>query len=319
MKQDLQNLQWALTDVTSIKTLEDYFRTSIAFLEFLTDNAVELIQSPTHQHYSFYRYGPDFGSRLTRPLNRSLFIFDVDALRTAYSRFMNFLGDVLRLQDLALENSAVNAYLHEGEVGQVIYTLQQTLGCIGDSLPDSNQSRKRIGQLFEQLIALILRQVGLTCQSRKIQVPIPDFPGYFMSYELDMVFSRGLFPAQADTYIHPHEIVGSIKTTSKDRLDKIFLDKYLLSKLLGWDVPVVAIFLHDVQRAQSRGSKFGINSTFKSNHFIGYTVALTRLDGVYYVDPRPEMLSHQRLREQIYRFEQFLAQDVWRLLKRSEF
>lgn len=28
--------------------------------------------------------------------------------------------------------------------------------------------------------------------------------------------------------------------------------------------------------------EFGVNSTFKSNHFLGYTVALNRLDGVYY-------------------------------------
>ena len=29
-------------------------------------------------------------------------------------------------------------------------------------------------------------------------------------------------------------------------------------------------------------SNFGIASTFKSNHFLGYTIALNRLDGVYY-------------------------------------
>jgi len=104
-----------------------------------------------------------------------------------------------------------------------------------------------------------------------------------------------------------------VKTTSKDRIDKIFLDKYLLTKLLGRDIPVIAIFLHDVQRARRGNSIFGINTTFKSNHFLGYTVALNRLDGVYYVDPRPEMLSNQRLREQIHDFQQFLLWDLWTL------
>jgi len=107
------------------------------------------------------------------------------------------------------------------------------------------------------------------------------------------------------------EIVGSVKTTSKDRLDKIFLDKYLLTKLIGRDIPVVAIFLHDVQRALKGNSIFGINSTFKSNHFLGYTVALNKLDGVYYVDPRPEMTANPRLRNQIYDFQQFLLRDMW--------
>ena len=96
-------------------------------------------------------------------------------------------------------------------------------------------------------------------------------------------------------------------------IDKIFLDKYLLTKLLGRDIPVIAIFLHDVQRARKGQSIFGINSTFKSNHFLGYTVALNRLDGVYYVDPRPEMTVNVRLREQIHDFQTFLVKDLWKL------
>ncbi len=133
-----------------------------------------------------------------------------------------------------------------------------------------------------------------------------------MSYELDVVFSRNKAILMSETeYIHQSEIVGSVKTTSKDRLDKIFIDKYLLNKLLGRNIPVVAIFLHDVQRAQRGNSIFGINSTFKSNHFLGYTVALNKLDGIYYVDPRPEMLVNERLREQIADFQRFLVRDMW--------
>jgi len=108
-----------------------------------------------------------------------------------------------------------------------------------------------------------------------------------MSYQLDLVFSHNKAIVTSETtFIHTSEIVGSVKTTSKDRIDKIFLDKYLLTKLLGRDIPVIAIFLHDVQRAIKGRNIFGINSTFKSNHFLGYTVALNKLDGVYYVDPR---------------------------------
>ncbi|HYE66817.1 MAG TPA: hypothetical protein VD966_14605, partial [Pyrinomonadaceae bacterium] len=113
--------------------------------------------------------------------------------------------------------------------------------------------------------------------------------------------------------IYPEEIVGSVKTTSKDRIDKIFLDKYLLTKLLGREIPVVAIFLHDVQRARRGESIFGINSTFKSNHFLGYSIVLNKLDGVYYVDPRPEMTANERLREQIKDFQHFLVTDLWTL------
>jgi len=114
-------------------------------------------------------------------------------------------------------------------------------------------------------------------------------------------------------FIQPSEIVGSVKTTSKDRIDKVFLDKHLLTKLLGRPIPVAAIFLHDVQRASRGESIFGVNSTFKRNHFLGYAIALNRLDGVYYIDPLPEMLSDSRLRQQIFDFQQFLTHDLWSL------
>jgi len=64
-----------------------------------------------------------------------------------------------------------------------------------------------------------------------------------MSYELDLVFSRNKAIIASETkHIHASEVVGSVKTTSKDRIDKIFLDKFLLTKLLGREIPVVAIF-----------------------------------------------------------------------------
>ncbi len=75
---------------------------------------------------------------------------------------------------------------------------------------------------------------------------------------------------------------------------------------------MVAIFLHDVQRAQRVNSLFGINSTFKTNHFLGYSLALSRMNGVYYVDPRPEMLSDPRLNGEINDFQRFIAHDIWK-------
>jgi hypothetical protein len=55
------------------------------------------------------------------------------------------------------------------------------------------------------------------------------------------------------------------------------------------------------------------DSSFKSNHFLGYTVAIVPLDGVYYVDPRPEMRMDEKLREQIRDFQTFLVRDLWSL------
>jgi hypothetical protein len=311
---DLNDLQVMVRDKLSFTTLEDYVNLCQVFLKLVKEMQPTRIISPTNHNYIFFQYDQSFEHRITRPLNTNLFIEDITAFQVILDRFMSFLNDLQQYQELTADESRWQGFIEARGIDKVIYTLQQSIGCVGDSFENPNQSRKRIGQLFENLIRLIIKQIGLECQSRTITLPIPGYPGYQMQYELDVVFSRdkAILASEAE-FIHPTEIVGSVKTTSKDRIDKIFLDKYLLTKLIGRDIPVVAIFLHDVQRAQRGNSLFGINSTFKTNHFLGYTVALNKLDGVYYVDPRPEMTVNQKLREQVRDFQQFLLHDMWTL------
>lgn len=314
MKVMLADLQESVQDKSAFGRLDDYLAISRAFLVFVQKTRPTRIISPSHSNYIFYQYSKDYGHKITRPLNADLFIESVSDLQSAFERFVAFLADLKRYQGATVDRKGSRQYTELKEINKIVYTVQQAIGSIGDSFGNSNQSRKRVGQLFETLIKLIIQQVGLECEPRTINIPIPNHPGYEMSYELDLVFSLNKAIIASETrLIHPSEVVGSVKTTSKDRIDKVFLDKYLLTKLLGRDIPVIAIFLHDVQRAQRGNSIFGINSTFKSNHFLGYTVALNRLDGVYYVDPRPEMIANERLREQIHDFQQFLVRDLWTL------
>ncbi len=310
----LDDLQVSVQDPSAFVTLADYFKITNAFLALVKRTRPTRIVSPSHRSYIFYQYGEDYGHKITRPLNANLFIETTRDFQVAFERFITFLSDLKRYGVTVAERRASQAYIASQDINRVIYTAQQAIGSIGDSFDNPNQSRKRVGQLFETLVKLIIQEVGLVCEPRTINIPIPDNPGYEMSYELDLVFSRNKAILASEThFIHPSEVVGSVKTTSKDRIDKIFLDKYLLTKLLGRNIPVVAIFLHDVQRAVRGNSIFGVNSTFKSNHFLGYTVALNQLDGVYYVDPRPEMLENKRLREQIRDFQEFLVKDLWQL------
>ena len=313
----LKDLQASVQDKTAFIQLGDYEKLAATYLAHLSDTKPTRIVSPSHHNYVFYQYSKSAGHKITRPLNTDLLIADEAELKKAFARFMSTLGDLKRLQERSATSRSLLAYAKTGEINKVIYTVQQTIGCIGDSFENNNQSRKRIGQLFENLIKLVLQEVGLKCEPRTVNLPIPDFSDRKMSYELDVVFSRNKAIVTSETkFIHPQEIVGSIKTTSKDRIDKIFLDKFLLTKLLGRDVPVIAVFLHDVQRAKRGNSIFGINSTFKTNHFLGYTVALNRLDGVYNVDPRPEMVSNAMLSEQISDFQTLLLRDLWQLISR---
>lgn len=308
----LDDLQESVRDKAAFNKLEDYLKICCAFLDFVEINQPTKIVSPSHTNYIFYQFSREYNHNITRPLNSNLFIGSQKDFKDKFSRFVSFLGLIKRYKEKVSNRKSAKQYINSKEINKIIYTVQQSIGSIGDSFEIPNQCRKRIGQLFENLVKLIIQEVGIECEPRTIKLPIPGFPGYEMSYELDLVFSRNKAILTSETkYIHPTEVVGSVKTTSKDRIDKIFLDKYLLSKLLEKNIPVIAIFLHDVQRAKRGKSIFGINSTFKSNHFLGYTVALNSLDGVYYVDPRPEMLVNERLREQISDFQQFIVNDLW--------
>jgi hypothetical protein len=310
----LTDLQTSVQDRSAFGNLSDYFKLCEAFLRLVQNTHPTRIVSPSHNNYIFYQYDETYGHRITRPLNVDLLIESANDFRVAFDRFIAFLADLRQYQESAVGRKGRKRYIESKEINKVVYTVQQAVGSVGDSFDNPNQSRKRVGQLFETLVKLIIQEVGLECEPRTISIPIPGYPGYEMSYELDLVFSRNKAIVAAETkFIHVTEIVGSVKTTSKDRIDKVFLDKYLLTKLLGRNVPVVAVFLHDVQRARRGQSIFGVNSTFKSNHFLGYTVALNKLDGVYYVDPRPEMVTNERLREQIYDFQRFLIKDLWTL------
>lgn len=312
----LGDLQVSVQDKLAFGKLDDYFKIAHEFLQVREETEPTRIVSPSHPNYVFYQYSKEYGHKITRPLNTNLLIESSSGVLEAFERFTKFLGDLKRYQERVATRPSKKAYIESKEINKVVYTIQQCIGSIGDSFDNQNQSRKRVGQLFETLVKLILIELGLECEPRTINLPIQGYPGYTISYELDLVFSRNKAIITSETrFIYPNELVGSVKTTSKDRIDKIFLDRFLLTKLLERNIPVVAIFLHDVQRARRGTSIFGINSTFKTNHFLGYTVALNRLDGVYYVDPRPEMTTNIRLREHIHDFQQFLVSDLWNLSK----
>jgi hypothetical protein len=306
-------------------SFEDYFQIGSTFLDYLQSTQLTRIVSPVlrNRHYIFYQYGSEYDNKITRPLNTNLFIESPEIFKESFARFIDFLSDLKRYQEGVNNLPHTASYIQSNEINKIIYTMQQAIGCIGDSFSESNQARKKIGQLFEILVKLTIQRVGLVCEPRTINIPIPGFEGYKMPYELDVVFSRktAIIVSEEEAaakYIQHSEIVGSVKTTSKDRIDKVFLDKYLLTKLLQRDIPVIAIFLHDVQRTKAPSNPersgdrhFNITSTFKTNHFLGYTVALNKLDGIYYVDPRPEMTVNEKLREQIKDFQQFLVEDLW--------
>lgn len=199
---------------------------------------------------------------------------------------------------------------------RTIYTLQQSIGAALDALPagSSNQARKVNGDLFERLIKIIITTMGIDCISGVVKVPVRDNNG------------KALFRSsyQHDLLINDHgelKIIGSVKTSSKDRIDKIFLDKFLYCKLTETDIPHIAIFLNDVQRAQKkrkgRSPAYGISATFLPGHSKAFTIKLNPLDGVYYCDIRPSMRVDALLSKHIQTIDYFFYHDLWHMLERQ--
>lgn len=182
-----------------------------------------------------------------------------------------------------------------------IYTTQQSIGCALDALPSSktNMARKVNGDLFERLIQLIMRKIGLTVESETMNIRVQN-SDEAMKFQNDIEIKvNGEITA-----------VGSVKASSKDRLDKMFLDKLMYNQLTRTDTPHFAIFLHDVQRA-GKEPNYKVGQTFLTGHFKAYTIGLNPMDGVYYCDLRPVMKADKLLGSHIKSLDCLLCEDIW--------
>ena len=285
----------------SFTELRHYVEFCLDFLDFIgTPGAIQAeIVSRNETHYRFLQFkNADFS--ISRPLNSKL-LYPSKEAKAALKKFPKIL-DAVRTSDTPDNRELVN---------RSVYTIQQSIGAALDALPagKSNTARKINGDLFERFIRLLLLRVGIECTSGVVKVPVKvdGADEFMMSYQHDLIIKSGALV----------KIIGSVKTSSKDRLDKIFVDKFLLAKLTGKDIPHVAIFLNDVQRKGKTPKDYGVNATFLPGHFKGYTVKLNPLDGVYYFDIRPNMLTENILKDHIRTFDHFLFKELWRLLKRE--
>lgn len=298
----LDKLVQIASEKENFKGLGDYIEFCTSFIHFvgIPSNIQAEIVSRNESHYRFLQFRNDTFS-ITRPLNSNL-LYTAKTVNQSLAQFIKILADVKKM-DTPANREIIN---------RAVYTIQQSIGASLDALPagSSNTARKINGDLFERLIRLILVQVGIDCTSGVVNIPIEtDEPGegFSMSYQHDLIIKSGNLV----------KIIGSVKTSSKDRLDKIFVDKFLLGRLTGKDVPHIAIFLNDVQRKGKNPREYGVNATFLPGHFKGYTIKLNPLDGVYYFDIRPNMRTEKILKDHIRTFDNFLFKDLWVFLKKA--
>jgi hypothetical protein len=289
------------TDKERFCSIEQYIDFCTRYLEFIDTGLQARIVSQNESHYQFFQYREEGEFNITRPINSRL-LYDAQEFTRAVPQFQLTLAqlhDGSQPPDAARENLI-----------RTIYTLQQTIGVALDGLPAgrSNQARKVNGDLFERLIRLLLVALNVDCVSGTMQVPVTDAEGvelFKSSYQHDLLISK-------DDEL---KIIGSVKTSSKDRIDKVFMDKFLYGRLIDTALPHIAIFLNDVQRKRTkRENEYGVSSTFLPGHFKAYTIKLNPLDGVYYCDIRQSMRDDVLLAQHIKTIDHFFYSDLWTLL-----
>ncbi|MDR2756183.1 MAG: hypothetical protein LBC20_10795 [Planctomycetaceae bacterium] len=291
-----QLLEYA-KDKTNFTNLENYSVFCEKYLSFIFENLQAVIVSQNETQYRFFQYQKDGNFNVTRPINSNLMISinDFAESKKIFSYAIEHIKDIK--QDTKIRDT----------INRFIYTCQQSIGATLDALPagESNTARKINGDLFERYIRLILAELKIPVREGSVLIPVVvnGEEQFQMVYQHDLIIEKG----------KEVKAIGSVKTSSKDRLDKIFLDKFLYNRLTNTETPHFAVFLHDVQR-KGKEPKFSVNTTFLTGHFKGYTVKLNPLDGVYYCDLRPVMYSDKILKENIKSLDCLLIDDIWNLL-----
>ncbi|WP_137008654.1 hypothetical protein [Aquitalea aquatilis] len=291
------------TNKERFNSIEDYIDFCTRYLEYVDTKLQARIISQNESHYQFFQYKQEGSFNITRPINSAL-MYDANSFEQAAQQF-NLTLEQLR------DGQRPSGDLRENLI-RTIYTLQQSVGAALDGLPagKSNQARKVNGDLFERLIRLLIVSMNVDCVSGTMQVPVKDADGtelFKSSYQHDLLLSKE----------NELKIIGSVKTSSKDRIDKVFMDKFLYNRLTDTALPHIAIFLNDVQRKKTkRENEYGVSATFLPGHFKAYTVKLNPLDGVYYCDIRPNMREDALLSQHIKTIDHFFYSDLWELLDR---
>lgn len=237
-----------------------------------------------------------------RPINKRIFISDKDFFLDYYSKLLSIFKKIRNKEIISDEEKII--------IDRVIYTLQQSIGIGLDLLVNQNSARKHVGNRFEELIKAIFTAIGIANKKMVLQIPYETDEGNkIYKCENDLIISPFDKVTSHTNSIDEKEVVVSVKTTSKDRMGKMFIDKILIEKFVNHPQKVIGIFLNDVQRKEDNNISF----TLVSGLFMVYTKFLTEIDGIYYLDPPPNALK-QPYSNHMKRFSDLLVDDLEKLL-----
>lgn len=287
------------TDLQIKKTsLDEFITLAKRVLEYSPN-----VLSGKKEKGNYYIYSSDIGNtkKFVRPINKLLFIPSSAGIDATAIKFREVIEKIKADTAISKEEEFI--------IDSFLYTLIQSVGMGLDLLVESNSSKKHVGNRFEELIRSVFDEIGVFNKKGVTKIPYETAEGTkYYTCENDLILS----PTQdliANRGIDPSEVVISVKTTSKDRMGKIFMDKILLEKFVKHPVKVMGIFLNDVQRKNNNNISF----TLVSGLFMVYNTFLTELEGVYYLDPPPNA-SVPPYNRHIKPFSKLLSEDLHQLL-----
>ena len=280
--------------------LEDFASLSTRVLSHLTN---VLSDSEIKGKYIIHNSVIADNVKFLRPVNQELVLFEEESFREHFEQFRKIIN---RLKERKLDFNEEDFSV----VDRTLYSIQQLIGCGLDLLVNPNSARKHVGNRFEELMRSLFTETGITNKRIILKIPYETEEGEAIyRCENDLILSPYDEVRSTEHWLDKNEIVVSAKTTSKDRMGKMFMDKILLENFLGHSQKVIGIFQNDVQRK----GKNNISYTLVSGLFMVYSRFLTELDGVYYMDPPPNAYK-AAYKHNMYQFSRLLLKDIWKML-----
>lgn len=285
---------------TQLSSLDQAIDLSMRVLGFIPNLISDYSDKRGYRIYSSQTGGT---LKYVRPIRVSMFYFDPSEMLEASTEFKVILKKLSTNETFFSEQD-------KAIIDRVVYTIQQSLSAGMDLLINSNAAKKHVGNRFEELLRFIFTEAGITNSHETLSIPYgdPANPDIYKC-ENDIILSPYKSVRSSNSGLDPNEIVVSLKTSSKDRMGKIFIDKMLLENFVKHDQPVIGIFLNDVQRKGSDNISF----TLVSGLFMVYTQFLIKLNGVYYLDMPPNALV-KPWSDHIKPFSELLTNDIRTLL-----
>jgi hypothetical protein len=241
-------------------------------------------------------------TKFIRPINTKLFINDLNEFDANFKQLQEVFIKIKSGTEIVDSDNNI--------IDKTIYTIQQSIGAGLDLLVNPNSARKHVGNRFEELIKVVFTEIGIANKKIVLQIPYEAEEGTkTYKCENDLIISPFKDVKSSSESLDENEVVVSVKTTSKDRMGKMFIDKILLERFVEHPQKVIGIFLNDVQRKESDNISF----TLVSGLFMVYSKFLTELEGVYYLDPPPNA-NKKPYSDYMKRFSELLTTDLSKLL-----